>query len=63
LVELGFELRALTCKAGFCMAGTLLLELHLKSILFWLFLEMGSLELFARAALKLWSSRSQPPNN
>jgi hypothetical protein len=44
-----------------CKVGTLLLEQHLQSILFWLFLELGSHELFAKAGLELQSSPFQPP--
>jgi hypothetical protein len=53
---LWFDLRAHTSKAGI-----LLLEPHLQPILFWLFLEMESKELFAWIGLELWSSWSLPP--
>jgi hypothetical protein len=35
-----------------CKAGALSLELHLRSILLWLFWEIGSYELFAQASLE-----------
>jgi hypothetical protein len=35
-----------------CKAGALPHELHLQSILLWLFLEMGTYELFPQAGLK-----------
>jgi hypothetical protein len=46
---------------GACKAGTLWLEPHLQTILLWLFLEMGFLELFVEAGLKLRSFWFQPP--
>jgi hypothetical protein len=43
-----------------CKAGALLLVLHFRSILCWLFCQWGSFSLFAWAGLETWSSWPQP---
>jgi hypothetical protein len=45
-----------------CKVGALLLELHLQSVLFWLFWRWGSRKISAHTGLKPQSSCSQPPN-